>query len=478
MTITKRTPLVQPPADKALQFTDMPGKSQRNLSSQVRKLGNQKTDIKNQQARLQRAADNPQSSEKTRTKARQRLTSQSALAATLVNAPITHESAAANRVGLVERGNERSVREGTNAGHGWYFEHHKKLADVAAATGNDRYKVIAASAVMSPQNNPEQELSAVTALTRMHADPKARIKVPEAALAHPDAPSSLRDWVGKSVHPSKLSPIELAHISTASLRSSVKTKGDVDLGSVSKGGVKGNVIKAIDVLRGNTPVEKAIDPRSSPKVWSYHHNIASSVYGSPEHTEFAERMHTTTGREVSGQTRMDLFGLKSATHGPLDPRGPTAEDTWQQAISTGQQLKAINIPGRQGRAALQSPAKFSVGEGGSANQKMLRSVPGMVKTGVSALMHAWQNRATHLAAETLSHRTGEIIPAIGVQAGGWTEGRREAGKAIEENVKQGPQRKQPEQMSMFHEDMSVNRRALPAKSKRQAAFDSGQGALF
>jgi len=88
-----------------------------------------------------------------------------------------------------------------------------------------------------------------------------------------------------------------------------------------------------------------------------------------------------------------------------------------------------------------------VGEGGAANQKYLRAVPGVAGAEPSALMHSWQNEATQRAARTLSRRSGEIVPAIGVQAGGWTEARRQAGKAIEEQPRKITQRKGPQQMS-------------------------------
>ena len=57
--------------------------------------------------------------------------------------------------------------QGAGLGHlgaDWYFQHHAKLAAVAEATGHTRQQVIAASAVMSPQNNPDQEYAAVHAL--------------------------------------------------------------------------------------------------------------------------------------------------------------------------------------------------------------------------------------------------------------------------------------------------------------------------
>jgi hypothetical protein len=426
-----------------MQWQDMPAPARQHLSGQVRALGMGASGVGAQMSRLQRteaSAGNP----RTQAKAQQRQASLTALTPHLQDKPITHAGAASRRVNLTLQGAERSRTEGTDSGQGWYFNHHKRLADVAAVSGMDKSRVIAASAVMSPQNNPEQELQAVSALATAHTDPYARVRVPTDMSEHP----VLGGLAGESVHPKHLSPEHIAALSEPAVRAKVGTTR-FDLGAVAKGGVKGNIVKAVDVLRGKTPVESAIDPRTSPKVWSYHAGIAMSEHGSPEHTEFMERMHVATGGELPGQQRMDVMGLRGATHGPLAPDAPTAEDTWQQAISTGQSLPAMPIPGRQGRAAMQSPAKFSVGEGGSANQKYLRAVPGVAGAEPSALMHAWQNEATQRAARTLSRRSGEIVPAIGVQAGGWTEARRQAGKAIEEQPKKKVQRKGPQQMSLF-----------------------------
>jgi hypothetical protein len=430
-----------PPADKAMQWQDMPPEARQHLSGQVRAMGMGASSVETQRGRLQRTeanAGNP----RTAAKAQQRQTSLTALTPHLQDKPITHAGAANRRVNLTMQGAERSRTEGTDSGQGWYFNHHRRLAEVAATSGIDKTRVIAASAVMSPQNNPEQELTAVRALATAHTDRYARVRVPGDMSEHP----VLGGLAGESIHPRHLSPEHIAALSEPAIRAKVGTTR-FDLEAVAKGGVKGNVVKAVNVLRGNTPVEKAIDPRTSPKVWSYHAGIAMSEHGSPEHTEFMERMHVATGGELPGQQRMDVMGLRGATHGPLNPAAPTAEDTWQQAISTGQSLPAVPIPGRQGRAAMQSPAKFSVGEGGAANQKYLRAVPGVAGAEPSALMHSWQNEATQRAARTLSRRSGEIVPAIGVQAGGWTEARRQAGKAIEEQPRKITQRKGPQQMS-------------------------------
>jgi hypothetical protein len=452
-----------------MQWADIPTEGQQHLSAQVKGLGMARSGVEEGLSRLVTARDRPTNNARSQNKAGQRIASLTAIAPHLTDDPITHVKAANARYNLTKQGMARQATTGEDPHHDWYFNHHRRLAEVAAETGHAKSSVIAASAVMSPQNNPEQELTAVHALARAHADPAASVHITaQAATAHQELdyqervkgaktpaakaavqrrPSPLADYVGTSVHPTELAPEHIAALSTPEVRAHVSTKG-FDLGDVAKGGVKGNVVKAIDVLRGNVASDKAIDPRTSPKVWSYHQNIADSVAGSLEHTEFTSRMHHASGKEMPGQQRMDVTGMKSATHGPLDPHGPTAEDTWQQAISTRQRLEQVDVPGRQGRAAKQSPAKFTVGEGGAANQKYLRAVPGMSGAEPSALMHAWQNRATQMAAGRLSRESGEIIPSIGIQAGGWIEARRQAGKNIEEQGKRTKIKKAkgPEQM--------------------------------
>lgn len=472
---------VEPPTNRALQWQDMPKVAQQDIAGQMRNLGMARSGVGEQSARLQAAATNPASKEKTRGKAANRMLSLAAIAPHLKDDPITLGKAANARVGLVKAGAARAQSEGISTGQDWYFKHNRKLRNVAADTGHDPSHVIAASAVMSPQNNPEQELTAVTALAHAHADPRARVKVtPQAAAAAAagENPVDLSEYVGKSLHPSKFRSEHFAALSDVGVREHVQAKG-VDLHSIAKGGVKGNVTQAIDVLRGHLSPEDAINPRSSPKVWSYHKNIAESIHGSAEHTEFVSRMHQATGNEIPGQTRMDVMGLRGATHGPLNPTNTTAEDTWQQAISTRQRLPVVEIPGRQGRAGLQSPAKFSVGEGGNANQKMLRTPEGMQNVGNSASMHAFQNKATQMAAAKLSKESGEIIPAIGVQAGGWTEARRHAGKAIEEHTPLvQPSKPQP---GFFDDDLNVRKAATPPaqyRKKTPRGVHPLQGSLF
>jgi hypothetical protein len=462
------------PQDRPLQWQDISQRSRVDLNAQVRDLGKAASGISEQRASLEAVRDRPSNKPKTRKKAEQRLSTLGAMeeAGVYRDRPITHAGAAEARVNLTLAGAKRTREEGTDPGHNWYFEHHNKLARIADATGHDKNRVIAASAVMSPQNNPEQELSAVTHLAMAHSNPSASITVGAAAAR---ADPSLGDFVGRSMHPSEFSAEQLSALSSADpeIRGNVQTKG-VNLAGIAAGGTKENISKAIDVLRGDVHPDEAINPQSSPKVWSYHNAIRNAVWGSPEQEEFTRRMRSTTnliapGAE-GGQGSFDLFPeLKGATHGILSPTATTAEDTWQQAVSSRQQLEAIEIPGRVGRAHVQSPAKFGVGEGGAASEKGLRAVEGLPNVKNAALMHAWQNQATVLAAGRLSKASGEIVPAVGVQAGGWTEGRRQAGKAMEENDKV-KRVSSPQQFSMLTPSNKVSPKAKVGKGQERQSL--------
>src|SRR5262245_18184762 len=150
------------PKDRATRWQDLSRESQTDIEGQMRSLGMAKSTVGEERGKLEAVQARPSNSPKTRRKAGQRITSLEALQPHLKDEPITLRKAANSRVSLVKAGMQRTATEGTSHNQDWFFQHHKKLADVAADTGHDRYRVIGASAVMSPQNNPEQELSAVT----------------------------------------------------------------------------------------------------------------------------------------------------------------------------------------------------------------------------------------------------------------------------------------------------------------------------
>src|SRR5262252_4434441 len=168
---------VQQPEGRAMQWQDMPRESRGGLGEQMRALGAARSSVPQRRTELQATRDRPGNLPITSMKATQRLTSLEAIEPHLTDRPITHRGAASRRERLVRAGGQRTLAEGTNPGHDWYFQHNRKLGQVATSTGQDKSRVIAASAVMSPQNNPEQELHAVTALAQAHSNPEARIGI-------------------------------------------------------------------------------------------------------------------------------------------------------------------------------------------------------------------------------------------------------------------------------------------------------------
>src|SRR5215831_2999150 len=487
MALAKRPSRAQPtpeqPKSRALQFSDISPGGQRSVSAMFRPLGNVRRNVPVRREVLAGIAANPSNNPRTRLKAEQRGRALEAMheAGAFANKPITLAGAAQSRVDLIRAGAQRHHAEGVETGGNWYFMHHGRLADVAQQTGIHKAAVIAASASMSPQNAPDQEYAAVKALAHAHSNPDARITVrPGAskALGNPE----LEEYEGRALHPKHFTPNTLAALSEPKARLHADTQ-HVDLGEIAKGGVKSQVSKAIDVLRGNIAPDKAINPRTAPKVWSYHENISQAVPGSAEHMEFLSRAHNV-GTQIPGQQRLDITGLKESREGILSPTGHTAEDSWMHAINTEQQLAPVDIPGRTGRASAQSPAKFIVGEGGGVNEKALRLTDARRRTIVKgttkpALEHAWSNQATQMAAQTLGEQHGEHVPAVAVQTLAWHEARRQAGKDQEyEAMRAGgdtPRQEIPGQGEMLTPRGRVRPEAKPPVEFRQKLAKRGQG---
>jgi len=494
------------PVDRPLRMGDISRAGQANLNAQMRNLGYAKRDQPGLMSALSETITDPSRPEKTRNAAQRRIITHEAMAEANVftNKPITMAGAVHSQHGMVVSAQARARRDAPMVGGGsqgaglghlgadWYFQHHAKLAAVAEATGHTRQQVIAASAVMSPQNNPDQEYAAVHALAHAHADPNARVRVsPEAVAASGNA--ALGDYVGKWVHPSKMSAAAFASVKDPTVREHVQTRGNVDLEAMAKGGTSENVIKAVNVLRGKTHPGQAIDPSTSPKVWSYHEAIKNSEPGTDQHAEFMNRMDVAL-RQTKGQQRMDLWGLKSSTEGILSPTHPIANDTWMQALQSGQQIEAVST-GRSGKAKFQSPAKFGVGEAGAASEKRLRAGGVLPGSSPPTLRHAWGQESVERLARHMSAESGEIIPSVGAQAVPWTEARRRAGGGKDLPYERMVAQHQaatsdtlpihPGQGSMFKfegDDINVNPQAVAKRSQiRSAQRRVGQlrqGSLF
>jgi hypothetical protein len=345
----------------------------------------------------------------------------------LKNKNVTVASAAANRTKMVESAaRSETTRHAHESvpGAGWYFEHHAAIDNAAKAHGFDTSRAITASAVMSPQNSPENERAAASALMAAHSGGKVFMSPAlHSHLTSQGIPvaSAHRD---RMVSAHELHPEALAELSNAEIRDSVEHHG-FDLKDVSRGGTKTNISKAVRVLRGEVSEHEAIDPHSSPKVFSYRDNIRDSRPNTDVHQEYLMRAadlgSKIRGENIHGQQMFDYHGLRNSTEGVLSPTRHTAEDTWMNSISHGQKNMVVpgtttNVMKTSGTVLGYSTSKTFEGE--SAHPDARIKAP--------AVQHAVNNAATIRSAAQLGKKYGVdgAVPAILSQEVPWTEARR------------------------------------------------------
>ena len=415
----------------AMQFKDMSAEGQRGTRRLVRQIGDAPARADTEIARL---SAHPARSPKMDV----------ALESTRLARPglrktnVTLESAAAGRAALYHQAVESAPQGEEPAGTGWYFHHHGALSSMAKQHGFDTDTAITASAVMSPNNSPSNELAATRALLDLHRNHTVTVTPALHQALGKDAPH--HSFIGKTVPVSDLHPNTVAALGGTKVRDYVKTTADPEvLKDLSRGGTRGNIAKAVGVLRGDVHPDDAINPHSAPKVWSYRNATRNAVPNSPEHVEYMSRV----GSHATGNEALDLYGLRHASHGILNPEGHTAEDTWMHSITTGQQLERMPT-GRRGRAAGISPAKtYGSAErlgfiGTKKDPKTGQSVEPDARVAAPAVQHAFNNRATHIAAEQVSRGTGFRLPAVAMQEVPWTQARVNAGASERVHIVAAP----------------------------------------
>lgn len=372
------------PTDRALQFSDLDRAGRASLQGIMRAQGAVRSRLDARVEQLGRAAVNPANNATTREKSAKNAGKLGEIAPHVVDRPVTLQGAASRRVSHFVAGIERSAAEGVSSGGGWYFDHHRDIAGMAAQHGVPTDRAITAAAAMSPMNSPDNEKKAVSGL--------------------------MRQMSGESG----------PHIDRL----------------IQAGGTKGNIAKAQEHLEGGPD---PLNPHSAPKVHSYRGASVNAVPGGAVEEEYRTRVghaEKVVGGEIHpGQQRLDLFGLRDSHEGILNPRGNTAEDTWMNTISYGQDL-ATSV-GRHGRTnvaktvgsdkglALDIPKKDSSGTSVHPNPLV----------GSSGALHSFNNEATIRAARQAGRALGVTdsrgesnLPSVAMQEVSWTEARRVTGK--------------------------------------------------
>lgn len=450
-----------------VQWGDLSAHDRRIVSHNVRESGAAATSARQAIERERAGAEDATRSAPRRRKAAASARSFESVLPHLTDRPITLQGASAARAGLVKDAVARTAVDdpgGYPRGYDWYLQAGDRLSGIAGETGLDVDRVIDASATMSPQNSPENEQAAVRQLARLESiNPTLGF----------DADAQAKLGVGKSARFRDLTPEQVGGLANTKLRSHIAIDPEFTedspgvLSDLSRGGAHRNVAGAVDILRTGATIHDKYPATSAAKINSYAWNLREAAHSTPaERDEYHARYRDY---ESPDQGRLDLFGLKDSTEGILDPYGHTAEDTWMNAVSSRQALPAVVVEGSGSHKSAASPAKTIYSQTREydvrrtmRDQKTGAIVRAEVPKEVSggALRHAWNNKATQMAAEQLSRRQDTQLPAVPVQAVSWTEARVQANKDPEYNRATARRQKaeahealrerpDPNQLSMF-----------------------------
>ena len=437
-----------PDENRPIQMGDLTSQGKKVMDSNMRDWGRAKSNVPEMResittsiaaagataADTSLSAGKRESAAKSAIKQGRNLNALDRVAPVLKDKTVTRQSAGRARASLTNDSARRAEREAPTGlgggsqlramGAGWYFDHRSDLDEIANTNNIESDRIVTASAVMSPSNSPSNEKAAVASLALLHSQ-NPMVHIGEGARKHIGTSGSVRF--------SDLTPDQASKLASANIRQHVSVEGvdTSDWHGLSKAGTNRNAAKAIGVLRGDIADHEAIDPHTSPKVWSYRDSISKARPGGAVHEEYLSRAQSLL--EMPGSERLDLFGLKHSTEGILSPTKTTAEDTWMMAVSSSQQLKALGTGPMKSHI---SPAKFVASDKSSMdrisktadiNGQRVSAYPNNAVT-TEGLTHAWHNDATIRSAGQLSKQTGEIMPSVLAQETAWTESRRQAGK--------------------------------------------------
>jgi hypothetical protein len=326
----------------------------------------------------------------------------------------------------------------------WYFGHHRRLAAAADRTGLPKERVMNASAAMSPQNDPDSEYRAASAMADAVAN---RRQVTDTTT-------------GKRKALTSMSPDEMQEVTSSANVKNVKAAKDFDLAGFRNAGTNRKGGWATIQGQGN-----AVAEMETAKVPLYAQAIQASVPDTPLHAEYearygdqaaarkvrldreadasANRQGSETIRGVPD--RVDTYGLMKGSDDLSDPasnhpilgaRGIAVPDTWMAGLMSGQDMR-------------DTPESVSPGKmGGSQTKSTSSNVPGNTFMGPKEAEAAGGKKFTGNAAwgmgavaaiqhaATLAREPGSqtSIPPVMMQEMTWTHGRGEVAQSARESA--------------------------------------------
>lgn len=368
---------------------------------------------------------------------------------------VTVESAAQRRVHFFDQAGSRAQTEGDirsgrgpsdlAAGARWYPGHVGDIHGIAQIekaepTQEDRDRYYASSGSMSPLNSPQMEKTSLRAIAAAHRENSTVTPTTKRGAEAAGAA------IGKSVNIRDMTPERIGKISSAPMHAHLDTTAD--LGGIGSGGT--NVPRGVGIFRGDVAPEDYAPrgPAGAPKLYGYIESMRRAGRANAnEVSEFYRRVHEGTPGSApyfqqptvfGPQWEKDPYGKADSTEGILDPKGPTAEDSWMQTISLGQPHEMEALETGKGSAR--------VGKTLGSDTHGLSNIPaGGVFPSSSprtdypvtpeAVLHALNQEATHRAAEIVTDRAradgrnmGAGLPSQAIQPVSWDEYRIQADK--------------------------------------------------
>lgn len=411
-----------------LRWEDLTGTQQKGVAKEISRIGKgTRTNVTETIATNERLAETS-STAAGRKKASHKAQAMREVEPHLRDKPITLKGATQRRIDSVHRAVDHAREHGEALpGAGWYFQHRDQI--MSGAEGFDAHTASAAAAALSPGKDPKQdELPAVHGLMELHRGDHT-ITANGQTRKVSDIPSQeLSDLVTTA-------KAERAAEARGSTAPRTVTSSMDDLHVAGRAHAH-STHKAIKTLRGEVAPERANDPVTGPKTASYARAIHHSESGTPEHLDYMGiAHHMAHGDPNQGmlQYSRPVPGERISQDSPLSPDHDTAEDTWMQAISSGQKAHAVGS-NSTGNARHYSPAKRAVDGPADPNKLLARpaGIAGDTSISRQGAAHAFNNKATRDAAKALSpvshNQHGEAIdvPSILVQEVAWTQFRRDA----------------------------------------------------
>lgn len=322
----------------------------------------------------------------------------------------------------------------------WYFGHNRRITRVADAAGTDADRTISAAATMSPQNGPDNEFRAVSAMT--------------------DAITNRRqiNVNGRRRTMVSMTPDEVQEATSADNADNVKVAKGFDIEGFRHAGTNRRL--GWETLLGR---KNGVAEMQTAKVPLYDQAIRYSKPDTPLHAEYearfgdqldARRVNRARAADAAaGRTgpetlhgvmdRVDLYGLmgRGSDDDPSDPihdhkilgtRGIAVPDTWMAALMSGQELE--DMPGSP------SPAKLAASQTPSTSANIPnttfmgpteaersggKGLTGNAAWGMAAV-EAMQGAAV-LAREPGSQTN---IPPVMIQEMTWVHGRNEVADSV------------------------------------------------